>query len=249
MEMLEQFESPETRSATLDEAVPYLVDAESVPRRRSHRADRVPAEIFRYRILKRWLDILLVLLSLPITVPILAIVSATVLLSSPGPLFYSHRRIRRGGIFFSMWKFRTMCVNSSEVLEDYLAEHPRARAEWNKTHKLRHDPRITSVGSFLRRYSLDELPQLWNVFTGQMTLVGPRPIVAAEVEKYGDGFSYYCRVKPGLTGLWQVSGRSELTYPQRVALDCDYVERWSLWRDFVILLRTFRSVVNQDGAY
>ena len=138
-----------------------------------------------------------------------------------------------------------MAVNSSEVLEEYLSRHPKARSEWNRTHKLRHDPRITPVGSFLRRYSLDELPQLWNVVRGQMTLVGPRPIVAAEVEKYGDGVNFYCRVKPGLT----VSGRSELTYPQRVALDCDYVEHWSLRRDFVILLRTFRSVVNQDGAY
>ena len=247
--MLEQSELPEMRSATLDEAVPYVLDSGPAPRRPSHRTDRMPADIFRYRVVKRWLDVLLVLMSLPVTLPILAVVSAVVLLNSPGPLFYSHRRIRRGGKFFSMWKFRTMCVNSSEVLEDYLAKHPRARAEWNKTHKLRRDPRITSVGLFLRRYSLDELPQLWNVFTGQMTLVGPRPIVAAEVEKYGDGFSYYCRVKPGLTGLWQVSGRSELTYPQRVALDCDYVEHWSLGHDFVILLRTFRSVVNQDGAY
>ena len=111
-----------------------------------------------------------------------------------------------------MWKFRTMCVNSAEVLEDYLAQHPEARAEWNKTHKLRNDPRITRWGVFLRRYSLDELPQLWNVLMGQMSLVGPRPIVAAEVEKYGDCFDCYCRVKPGLTGLWQVSGRSELSY-------------------------------------
>jgi lipopolysaccharide/colanic/teichoic acid biosynthesis glycosyltransferase len=105
------------------------------------------------------------------------------------------------------------------------------------------------VGLFLRRYSLDELPQMWNVLTGQMSIVGPRPIVAAEVEKYGDYFGCYCRVKPGVTGLWQVSGRSSLSYDKRVALDCEYVERWSLRRDLVILLKTFKSVVNQDGAY
>jgi lipopolysaccharide/colanic/teichoic acid biosynthesis glycosyltransferase len=148
-----------------------------------------------------------------------------------------------------MWKFRTMCVNSAEVLEEYLAAHPVARKEWNKTHKLRHDPRITKIGSFLRRYSLDELPQFWNVLAGHMSLVGPRPIVAAEVEKYADCFECYCRVKPGLTGLWQVSGRSELDYDQRVALDCEYVNRWSLRRDMKILLKTAVVVLKQDGAY
>lgn len=142
-----------------------------------------------------------------------------------------------------------MCVNSAEVMEQYLATDPAARAEWSKTHKLRKDPRITRIGSFLRRYSLDELPQLWNVLTGQMSLVGPRPIVAAEVEKYGDCFNCYCKVKPGLTGLWQVSGRSSLRYDQRVDLDCEYVQHWSLTKDIRILLKTFSSVVNQDGAF
>jgi len=142
-----------------------------------------------------------------------------------------------------------MCQNSAEVLERYLNQHPEARREWNRCHKLRRDPRITPVGRFLRRYSLDELPQMWNVLTGQMSMVGPRPIVAAEVEKYGDDFGCYCRVKPGLTGLWQVSGRSTLSYDARVGLDCHYVKHWSLGRDFIILLKTFRSVANQDGAY
>jgi lipopolysaccharide/colanic/teichoic acid biosynthesis glycosyltransferase len=176
-------------------------------------------------------------------------VGLLVKLTSPGPIFFSHRRICRDGAFFSMWKFRTMCVNSSDVLEQYLAKHPKARTEWRKTHKLRFDPRITSVGLFLRRTSLDELPQLWNVLRGQMSLVGPRPIVAAEVEKYADCFDHYCRVKPGVTGLWQVSGRSKLSYDARVKLDCEYVTGWSLMRDVRILLGTFRSVVNRDGAY
>jgi Undecaprenyl-phosphate galactose phosphotransferase WbaP len=200
-------------------------------------------------VVKRVLEVVLVLALTPLLVPLMLTVAAAVMLSSPGPVFYSHRRIRRNGEFFSMWKFRTMCQNSAEVLEQYLSAHPEARAEWNKSHKLKRDPRITPVGSFLRRYSLDELPQMWNVLTGQMSLVGPRPIVAAEVEKYGDCFGCYCRVKPGLTGLWQVSGRSRLSYDERVALDCEYVQRWSLWRDSLILLKTFMSVVNQDGAF
>jgi lipopolysaccharide/colanic/teichoic acid biosynthesis glycosyltransferase len=198
-----------------------------------------PASFFRYRVLKRAADILLILLALPVLLPAIFLVGMLVRLTSPGPVFFSHRRICRDGAFFSMWKFRTMCVDSSDVLERHLAQH----------HKLRVDPRITSVGLFLRRFSLDELPQIWNVLRGQMSLVGPRPIVAAEVEKYADCFDHYCRVKPGVTGLWQVSGRSELTYPQRVALDCEYVERWSMWRDFKILLVTCKSVVNRDGAY
>jgi len=190
-----------------------------------------------------------VLVAAPVLIPIIFVVACVVVLGSPGPVFYSHRRIRHDGAFFSMWKFRTMCVNSAEVLEDYLSRHPEARSEWSKTHKLRDDPRVTPIGRLLRRYSVDELPQVWNVFTGKMSLVGPRPIVAAEVEKYKDSFSYYCRVKPGLTGLWQVSGRSKLTYDQRVALDREYVDNWSLSRDLKIVLKTIPTVLNQDGAY
>jgi len=148
-----------------------------------------------------------------------------------------------------MWKFRTMVNNSQQLLDDYLAAHPEARAEWRKTHKLKNDPRVTPLGNFLRRTSLDELPQLWNVFTGSMSLVGPRPIVAAEVEKYGPYFADYCLVKPGVTGLWQISGRSQTTYPERVQLDRRYAHNWSLFGDIRILFKTLTSVVNRDGAY
>jgi lipopolysaccharide/colanic/teichoic acid biosynthesis glycosyltransferase len=246
--MQAEYQSPESRTAAIEGSYSYT---ESAGRSlgRSQRENNAPSEFFRYRVIKRCWDVLLVLVSMPVMLPILGAVSAVILLNSPGPVFYSHRRIRKNGAFFSMWKFRTMCVNSTEVLEEYLARHPAAHAEWSQTHKLRRDPRITPLGSFLRRYSLDELPQLWNVLMGQMSLVGPRPIVAAEVEKYGDCFESYCRVKPGLTGLWQVSGRSELSYDARVALDCEYVERWSLTKDVMILLKTFASVVNQDGAF
>jgi Undecaprenyl-phosphate galactose phosphotransferase WbaP len=247
--MQAEYQSPESRNvAAIEDSYSYL-DTLSGSSSWTRRQVHVPSDLFRYRIVKRCLDVVLILVATPVLLVTLGMVSLVVMLSSPGPIFYSHRRIRKNGAFFSMWKFRTMCVNSAEVLEDYLSRHPGARAEWNKTHKLRHDPRITPIGSFLRRYSLDELPQFWNVLTGHMSLVGPRPIVAAEVEKYADSFECYCRVKPGLTGLWQVSGRSELTYDERVALDCDYVNRWSLRRDIKILLKTFNVVLNQDGAF
>ncbi len=247
--MQAEYQSPESRAATIEGSYSYTEVAAPRQAAVSRRSNRIPSGLFRYRVVKRCGDIFLVLVSLPVALLIIGIVAAVVKLSSPGPVFYSHRRIRKGGAFFSMWKFRTMCIDSAEVLEHHLARHPEARAEWNTTHKLRQDPRITRVGLFLRRYSLDELPQLWNVLAGQMSLVGPRPIVAAEVEKYADHFDCYCRVKPGLTGLWQVSGRSEVTYQRRVELDCEYVEHWSLAREIVILCRTFASVVNQDGAF
>ena len=211
--------------------------------------DAKPATFFRYRVIKRAADIFVALFAMLILAPVMVVIILLVRFTSPGPIFFSHRRISKNGAFFSMWKFRTMCVDSAEVLDHYLAMHPEARAEWTLTHKLRNDPRITAVGLFLRRYSLDELPQIWNVLTGRMSIVGPRPIVAAEVEKYGEFFDHYCRVKPGVTGLWQVSGRSKVSYPNRVKLDCEYVENWTLFRDLRILLATAKSVVNQDGAY
>ena len=215
----------------------------------SERKIRIPSELYRYRLVKRGIDLGLVVSFLPLLLPLLLIIGALVVCTSPGPVFYSHRRLRRNASFFSMWKFRTMCVNSAEVLEQYLSRHPEARGEWARTHKLRHDPRVTPIGYLLRRYSLDELPQIWNVLNGTMSLVGPRPIVAAEVEKYGSYFSFYCRVNPGLTGLWQVSGRSALSYDARVLLDRDYVVSWSLIGDLKILSRTLVSVANQDGAF
>ncbi len=208
-----------------------------------------PAALFRYRVVKRALDILLIILALPLLLPLFGLLCLAVKLTSPGPIFFSHRRIKQNGAFFSMWKFRTMCVDSTAILEQHLRQYPEARVEWLASQKLRVDPRITPIGTFLRKLSLDELPQIWNVFTGTMSLVGPRPIVAAEVEKYAGNFTSYCRVKPGLTGLWQVSGRSKLTYEARVALDCEYVRRWSLTRDLVILFRTFSEVIKQNGAY
>ena len=238
--MLKNFRTADTRALLSAEAIYPFPHATTHPH---------PSQQFRYRIIKRTLDIAAVTLAAPILAPLFLALTGAALITAPGPVFYSHRRIRQHGAFFPMWKFRTMCLNSAEVLEAHLTRHPEARAEWNTTHKLRHDPRITPVGLVLRRYSIDELPQIWNVLTGHMSLVGPRPIVAAEVEKYKDSFTSYCRVKPGLTGLWQVSGRCTLTYDQRVALDRDYVEHWSLLRDLNILLKTIPSVLNRAGAF
>jgi lipopolysaccharide/colanic/teichoic acid biosynthesis glycosyltransferase len=208
-----------------------------------------PGNLFAYAVIKRVFDVGLVLLFAPLWIPLCLAIALCVVLTSPGPVFFSHRRIGRGGVFFSMWKFRTMCTNSAEVLELHLAKHPEDREEWANSHKLKNDPRITPLGRFLRQSSLDEMPQLWNVLTGRMTLVGPRPIVAAEAEKYGADFCYYLAVKPGITGLWQTSGRSTLSYDERVALDRRYVEHWSMTRDVNILLHTVTKVANSDGAY
>ncbi len=157
-----EYQSPQSPAATIEDSYSYT-ETVSLPVIKSRPVNRAPSDLFRYRVLKRFVDVVLVLVSAPVMLPLLGIVAVMVMLSSPGPILYSHRRIRKNGAFFSMWKFRTMCLNSAEVLEEYLARNPKARTEWNKTHKLRNDPRITPIGAFLRRYSLDELPQLWNV--------------------------------------------------------------------------------------
>jgi len=214
-------------------------------------AHEIPAPVgsLSYAVLKRTLDILVCFAVLPIILPVCACIALLIKFNSPGPIFFTHRRIRKSGGFFSMWKFRTICVNSAEVLEKHMAAHPEVREEWNKTRRLRHDPRVDRLGHILRRYSLDELPQIWNVLRGEMSLVGPRPIVASEVEKYGDCFACYCRVKPGVTGLWQVSGRNRLTYKERAELDCRYVREWSLWLDTKIMSKTIAHIVNPDDTY
>src|SRR5579875_1120199 len=229
--MAEHWDSNQVEAVPQRMFLPHDVPATGFHPRVALPVQAGPENMFRYRVVKRGLDLGLVVLCLPALLLLIAAIALAIRITSPGPIFFSHRRIRGHGRFFTMWKFRTMCVNSSEVLEGFLAANPEARAEWRKTHKLKQDPRVTRVGEFLRRTSLDELPQLWNVVTGSMSLVGPRPIVAAEVEKYGEYFSDYCMVKPGVTGLWQVSGRSQLSYPERVQLDREYAHNWSLMGD------------------
>ena len=201
------------------------------------------------RFLKRSSDVFLVLLIGLALLPFVVLITLCIKVSSPGPAFYGQKRCGRHGRTFIAWKFRSMVVNASQVLERHLASNPELRAEWERDHKLKHDPRITCFGRFLRRTSMDELPQLWNVLMGEMSLVGPRPIVAAEIERYGEGFGLYNQVSPGLTGLWQVSGRNMLPYQERVNLDLYYVRNWSPWLDLYILARTVTAVVAGRGAY
>ena len=169
--------------------------------------------------------------------------------SDGGPAFYAHMRVGRNKKPFPCLKFRSMVMNGDAVLERHLAENPLAQAEWENSQKLLNDPRITRVGKFLRSTSLDELPQLFNVLRGDMSLVGPRPIVTVEIAKYNDDISHYYRVRPGITGLWQVSGRTDVSYPRRVHMDSWYVRNWSLWHDIAILCKTFPALLNRTGAY
>lgn len=166
-----------------------------------------------------------------------------------GPAIYGHERVGKNGKPFKCLKFRSMVVNSKEVLENLLSTDSQAREEWNATFKLKNDPRITKIGHFLRSTSLDELPQLFNVLKGEMSLVGPRPIITAELERYNEEVDYYLLSKPGMTGLWQVSGRSDVDYDTRVYLDAWYVKNWSMWNDIAILFKTVGVVLKKDGAY
>lgn len=201
------------------------------------------------RLAKRLIDMIISLGVLLATSPLLALICALVKLESRGPVFYGHERIGRRETTFRCWKFRSMVLDADRVLREHLAQHPDLAEEWKRDHKLKKDPRITRIGRILRKTSLDELPQLWNVVCGHMSLVGPRPIVYDEVEKYGDGFGLYSRVLPGLTGLWQVSGRNNTSYEERVALDTYYVRNWSPWLDIYLLARTVKVVVLGEGAY
>ena len=197
----------------------------------------------------RILDISLILLAAPYILLAFLILIIAIKLDSKGPVFYRQTRIGRYGRKFYVYKFRTMVENADLILQTYLANSPELRAEWLATHKLKQDPRVTRIGTTLRKLSLDELPQLWNIIIGDMSLVGPRPIVDAEVEKYGKCFDLYIQVRPGLTGLWQVSGRNDTTYEQRVELDEYYILNRSLQLDLQILLKTVFVVLRKDGAY
>ncbi len=200
------------------------------------------------RVLKRLFDVIGSLAIIIVLSPALIYISRKVK-KDGGPAIYGHERIGKGGQPFKCLKFRSMVINSKEVLEELLENDPAAKEEWDATFKLKNDPRITKIGRFLRRTSLDELPQLFNVLRGEMSLVGPRPIITAELERYNDEVDYYLLSKPGMTGLWQVSGRSDVDYETRVYLDAWYVKNWSMWNDIAILFKTIGVVLKKDGAY
>ncbi|MGO8918836.1 MAG: undecaprenyl-phosphate galactose phosphotransferase WbaP [Stellaceae bacterium] len=197
--------------------------------------------------LKLAFDYVVALLVMLAVAPLFVLI-ALLIKRDGGPVFYRHERVGPFGRPFTCLKFRSMTPNADEVLRWLFERDPAAAAEWEATQKLRNDPRVTAIGRFLRATSLDELPQLLNVLRGEMSLVGPRPIVAAETARYGDNISFYNEARPGLTGLWQVSGRSETSYERRVELDVWYVKNWTLWHDIAILLKTVPAVMRRRGA-
>jgi exopolysaccharide production protein ExoY len=198
--------------------------------------------------LKRAADIVIAAAALIALLPVMLIIGALIKLTSGGSVFYAHSRVGFGGKTFPCLKFRSMVENSEAVLQRHLKMDPAAKLEWTVTQKLRNDPRISPVGKILRKTSLDELPQLYNVLMGDMSCVGPRPITSSELKRYGKRAKDYLSARPGMTGLWQVSGRSRLSYSRRVALDSTYVRRWTLRRDIAIMLRTIPAVLKSDGA-
>ncbi len=200
-------------------------------------------------ILKRSFDVIVALLLFALLSPFLLVLAFVVRKDSAGQAIFCHKRIGKNGNEFILYKFRTMVCNGDALLQNYLDANPERQSEWEKNRKLKRDPRVTSLGRFLRKYSLDELPQLWNVIKGDISLVGPRPIIAAEVEEYSGSYETYKRVRPGVTGLWQISGRNNTTYSERVDLDTYYVNNWSIWLDIYILCRTLPIVLRGEGAY
>jgi exopolysaccharide production protein ExoY len=199
--------------------------------------------------LKRLVDVAGALTFFTLGLPLFIAIALGVWISSPGPIFYSQLRVGRKGKLFRFYKFRSMLIDSDEVLTSFLDSDAQARQKWDTHQKIENDPRVTPFGQFIRRTSLDELPQFWNVLQGDMSLVGPRPCIAHQEKFYGNYWGIYCAMKPGLTGLWQVSGRNRLSYGQRVSLDARYVQQWSLWLDFRILLKTVKAVVSGDGSH
>ncbi|WP_457599348.1 exopolysaccharide biosynthesis polyprenyl glycosylphosphotransferase, partial [Hydrogenimonas sp.] len=192
----------------------------------------------------------LALALLPLLLPIIGIIAILIKRESPGPVFFAHMRIGKDGKPIPTYKFRSMYEDAQQRLEKLLKEDPTIKEEWEKNFKLKNDPRITKIGAFLRKTSLDELPQIFNVLRGEMNFVGPRPVIQEEIDQYyKENAVYYYMVKPGITGLWQVSGRSDTNYDFRIKTDKWYVTNWSLWLDIVILFKTVKVVLRREGAY
>ncbi len=199
-------------------------------------------------VVKRGIDLAAGVVLLLLLAPLMLLIAALIRAGDGGPAIFKQARIGRSGKSFRCWKFRTMATNADDALQQLLASDPAAAQEWAESQKLTHDPRITPVGAFLRRSSLDELPQLFNIIAGEMSFVGPRPIVAAERERYGEAFTHCFSVPPGLTGLWQISGRSDCSYATRVSLDSQYASEWHLLLDAKILVKTVPAVLMQRGS-
>jgi exopolysaccharide production protein ExoY len=198
---------------------------------------------------KRIVDVVVALSGIILLAPLLLLCLVAIILTSPGPVLFRHRRVGFNGKHFYCLKFRTMATDAPERLRKLLEANPDAAAEWEVNQKLRRDPRVTAIGDILRRTSLDELPQLFNVLKGEMSLVGPRPVTDEELVRYSDCVSAYLACRPGITGLWQVSGRSNTTYAKRVACDAFYAQHWSMGLDAKIIVVTIPSLLLEDCAY
>ena len=203
-----------------------------------------------YKILKRIIDIIGALVGIVILIPTTVIIYLARKISKEdnGPLFYEQLRYGKNGKVFRLYKYRSMCIGADKKLKEYLENNEEAKKEFEKTHKLQNDPRITKIGDFLRKTSLDELPQMINILKGDMSFVGPRPVVEKEVEEYGKDKEKFLSVKPGLTGYWQVNGRSNTTYKERMEMELYYVDNCSLWLDIKIFFKTFITVFKKEGA-
>jgi len=199
--------------------------------------------------LKRFIDLVCVILGGILISPFLLLISLFIKMSSKGPVLYKQKRVGKDGKYFFTYKFRSMTINAEQQLKNLINKDPSLKTEWEQNHKLRNDPRITGIGKLLRKTSLDELPQFINILKGEMSLVGPRPIVDEEIIKYGEDFNRVFSNKPGLTGLWQISGRSNTKYHDRIAYDTYYLQNWSIWLDLWIIYKTFGVIISGKGAY
>lgn len=208
------------------------------------RSQRVPSDA-----LKRAMDLAIALPMAIFLIPGFIALAILIYIDDPGPVFFRHRRRGAGGKTFACLKFRSMVRDAEKRLEDLLASDPALRREWEENHKLKDDPRLTGIGGFLRRYSIDELPQLWNIIRGDMSIVGPRPIVDDEVRRYGNEIDYYDAVRPGVIGLWQISGRSDTTYAERIEMDVEYAQRRNIFLDLGILIGSVPAILSRKGAY
>lgn len=256
----ERYETTDSRTAKSNDYpkqtsdLLYLIKNNSFEFLQSSTSTTLPSPLDNYNFnvwngyFKRIFDICSSLFTLLLLAPLFLTVILLLKIFDPGPVFFSQPRIGKNGCNFPCYKFRTMTMNADKILEAILANDPAARSEWDSIQKLTIDPRVTRLGKFLRVSSIDELPQLLNVLKGEMSFIGPRPIVDSESARYGRYFNHYCVVKPGLTGLWQVSGRNLTTYRRRVALDTYYAKHVSLKLDMLIVLKTFPAVLFQRGV-
>jgi len=210
--------------------------------------DGLPTQTAAYEVGKRVVDLALAMFLLPLAAVLTALIAMAIALTSRGPVIFRQGRIGRHGRPFTIWKFRTMRVDADRILREHLRHNAEAREEWNEKHKLRRDPRITRLGRLLRESSLDEIPQILNILAGDMSFVGPRPIVMNEAVRYAERLPYYLAARPGVTGLWQISGRCNVSYQTRVILDETYVRHWTIGGDLWILLHTPRAVFCREGA-